>query len=313
MATQTVDTLDWNLVRTFVAVVRNGSLAAAARDLGCAHPTVARHVQLLEESLGLVLFDRTSHGLALNEAGQRLADAAATMHRSALEFETASDAVRLAPPSVMRITVADLLCDMVPGLLAAGLQGDTAQTLAAENLSVELNVTNEQVNLLERDADIAIRLARPTQQDLVARQVGAVPMAAYASPSYIEKYGPVDRDNVAQHRFIDGLQRNNFQRAATAVGWQFDDSQIVFRSDSLSSQRAAMLAGLGIAGLPRHCVPSEAAVALDDEPTSRVALDVWLVARPGLRDNQRYKLLFDSLGAQLQGWLDQVNARLACS
>ncbi len=307
MATAIADGLDWNLVRTFNAVVRSGSLAAAARELGFAHPTVARHIQMLEESLGLVLFDRTSHGLTLNEAGQRLTDAAIEMRRSALAFESASEAVRVAPPSVVRITVADMLCDLVPNLLAPGLDGKPGQSLLADNISVELNVTNQNLNLLQRDADIAIRLARPNQQELVARRVGELPMAAFATPNYLEEVGPLTDHTVSQHRFIDGISQHNFQSAAHSIGWPFSDDQIAFKSDSLVGQRAAMLAGLGIAGLPRYCVEGTNAVAIDDKPESRVALEVWIIARPELRNNVRYKAVFDALGSQLHEQLGQFS------
>lgn len=300
MATAIADGLDWNLVRTFNAVVRSGSLAAAARDLGFAHPTVARHIQMLEESLGLVLFDRTSQGLQLNDAGQRLAEAAVEMRRSALAFESASEAVRVAPPSVVRVTVADMFSEVIPDLLAAGLDGRSEQSLLAENIAVELNVTNQNLNLLERDADIAIRLARPNQQELVARRVGDLPMAAFAMPGYLAEVGPLTDDTVSQHRFIDGISKHNFQLAAAKVGWSFSNDQIAFKSDSMVGQRAAMLAGLGVAGLPRYCVAGTEAVALDDKPESRVSLEVWLIARPELRNNVQFKTVFDALGAQLQ-------------
>lgn len=300
MATATADGLDWNLVRTFNAVARSGSLAAAARVLGFAHPTVARHVQLLEESLGLVLFDRTSHGLTLNDAGQRLAEAAVDMRRSALAFESASEAVRVAPPSLVRITVAELLCELVPDLLAPGVDGNGGKNPLADNLSIELNVTDQNLNLLQRDADIAIRLSRPSQQELIVRQVGLLPMAAFASPDYLSEVGPLMDGTVAHHRFIDGISKHNFQLAAAGIGWGFGDDQIAFKSDSMTGQRAAMLAGLGIAGLPRYCVADTDAVALDDKPETRVSFEVWLIARPELRNNVRYKAVFDALGEQLQ-------------
>lgn len=303
MATAIADGLDWNLVRTFNAVVRSGSLAAAARDLGFAHPTVARHIQMLEESLGLVLFDRTSQGLNLNDAGHRLAEAAVDMRRSALAFETASEAVRVAPPSVVRITVADMFSELVPELLAAGLGGQSDQSSMADNIALELNVTNQNLNLLERDADIAIRLSRPSQQELVARRVGHLPMAAFAMPSYLEEFGPLTEETASQHRFIDGISKHNFQLATAKVGWSFSDDQIAFKSDSMRGQRAAMLAGLGVAGLPRYCLAGTDAVALDDNPETRVNFEVWLIARPELRNNVQFKAVFDALGVQLQQWL----------
>ena len=103
--------LDWNLVRTFVAVAKAGSLAAGARRLGISHPTAARHIQQLEDSIGVALFSRTGQGLVLNEAGQGLSNAAAVMHSSALAFQAASDSVRARPVERVRVSVAQILGD----------------------------------------------------------------------------------------------------------------------------------------------------------------------------------------------------------
>ena len=111
--------LDWNLIRSFVAVARAGSVAAGAKTLGIAQQTVARHLQHLEENLGFSLFARTSHGLVMNEAGERLLAAATPMQSAALQLRNTVDTMGKRPVDRVRITVAELTAELLPSLTPA--------------------------------------------------------------------------------------------------------------------------------------------------------------------------------------------------
>ena len=284
--------LDWNLVRTFVAVATNGSLTGAARELGLAHPTVARHIQTLEAQLGLLLFDRTHQGMALNSAGSRLAQQAAQMRREALAFEQLTDAVREQPLPRIRITMAELLVELVPALLSRSFEA-----LRADKTQFELIVAEEQVNLLERGADIALRHVRPTQQDLIARKIGVLAMTGYATADYLARFGPVTAENLAAHRFIDDASVGRFVKGAASVGLSIPEEAVVVRSDSLICRRAAMAAGLGITALPEPMAATmEEVLPVFGTPAEGVALDVWLVARSDMRHNNQVRSTFERLG-----------------
>ncbi|MFK7915390.1 MAG: LysR family transcriptional regulator [Pseudomonadales bacterium] len=298
--------LDWNLVRSFVAVAQGGSLAAAARQLGLAHPTVARHVQLLESALGLVLFDRTSHGLTLTADGDRLAQQAGAMQREALAFERLSDSVREQPLSTIRITVAELLMELVPELLVSALGPGSAQPG-----TIEYIVADQQLNLLERQADLALRHARPVQQDLICRRVGGLGMVACATREYLQRHGAVGREQAPGHWFIDAAESSRFQQGAATVGFHFDDAQIRFRSDSILAQRSAMLAGWGIAALPAPMLSALPGVEPLFNGDVAVELDVWLVARPEIRNARQMKTVFDVLGDNLSQRLQVMSNKHA--
>src|SRR5690606_3451791 len=136
--------LDWNLVRTFVAVAEQGSLAAAARELGLAHPTVARHVQNLEAALGMSLFDRRASGLTLNEAGARLVQSARNMLDGARAFELASKSVQSRHSGLVRITASEFIADVFPELLAP------LRRVGQDGLiNIELLIANDLLNLLQ--------------------------------------------------------------------------------------------------------------------------------------------------------------------
>ncbi|HSG88569.1 MAG TPA: LysR family transcriptional regulator [Pseudomonadales bacterium] len=287
--------LDWNLVRTFIAVAEQGSLAGAARQLGLAHPTVARHVQQLEESLALKLFERTTAGLAINEAGLRLAEVGRRMNKDAMAFEAVSETVRTTTNGTVRITIAEVMMDLVPGLLAPlhDPSGDADRRF-------EIIVSQDQLNLLEREADIAIRHVRPEQSELVCRRVGALPMAAYASETYVKRHGMPQIGGLDTHWFIDGASRQGFAMAVERLGQRVPQERVAFRSDSLHSQRRAALAHWGVVALPTYlgeATPGLCRVMTDTDED--VSLEIWVVARPGARQQvllkQVSELLADGL------------------
>ena len=180
--------VDWNLVRTFVSVVEAGSLAGAARTLKLAHPTVARHIQQLENQLGVSLFERCAGGLVLNEAGQRLADVAERMRRQAMQLETACESVREKTTGRVRVTIAEVFADLFPELLAA-LKVEPGW----DERYVELIVSPRRLNLLDREADIAVRIkaldAQPPEY-LLGRKVVPVVTANYVAVAHERRCDP---------------------------------------------------------------------------------------------------------------------------
>ena len=290
--------LDWNLVRTFVAVGQGGSLAAGARAIGITHPTAARHIQQLEESLGMSLFSRTAQGLLLNEAGVRLDAAARVMHDSALAFKSASDGMREQPLQRVTISVADVLAELLPEVLLEEMHDN-----ADRPVSVDMVVTNDLVNLLQRDADLALRNVRPSQQELLCKKLGSLRIGVYAHQDYVAKHGLLHLEDISPHRFIDGPTRDYLRRGAAERGLTIDERQIVMRSDSVPCKRAAVRAGWGIASFPCWMAEQEpewVSVLATDES---IDMDVWLVARPEVRQSEQlfglFKRLSDSLGARV--------------
>ena len=291
--------LDWNLIRSFVAVARAGSLAGGAKSLGIAHPTVARHLQHLEESLGFSLFTRTSHGMVMNEAGEQLLNAAKPMQSAALMLRNTVDTMGERPVDRVRITVAELTAELLPSLTPA-----SPSALANLGVALDVLVTHVQLNLLDREADIAIRHVRPTQQDLICRRIGSIRMRAYASEAYLQRCGQLTHENIAGHRLIDGFSSGEFLSVARTQGYAFLDEQVVFRSDSLACQKSAAKSGWGIGAFPDALVGDGDGLLGALADVVPVDLPVWLVARPEVRDNRALKAVYDQIG-------DALEARLA--
>ena len=305
--------LDWNLVRSFVAVVDAGSLSRGARALGLAHPTVARHVQSLEENLGIPLFDRTGAGLALNEAGARLAEVGRRMQKDALAFDAVAESLRTTTEGVVRVTSSELMADLLPELLAPLVHGTDRQ--------FEIIVSAEQLNLLEREADIALRHVRPEQSELVCRRIGDIAMGAFASRAYLARHGEPHQHNLADHWFIDGASEQPFTMAVERLGYHVPQQRVAWRTDSLRDQRRAAEAGVGIVALPLYLGDSHGdlqRVLVDAPPTTtaealttadktvsienaEVSVELWLVSRPGVRQQK----LLSEVGDHLAGLLSE--------
>jgi len=286
--------LDWNLIRTFTAVAGEGSLAGAARVLALTYPTVARHIQQLEDSLHLTLFDRTSAGMVPTAAGRRLAANAQDMRTQALAFETQSDALRTEPGGTVRITCSEFLTQLAPSLL-----NELRNNADCSSAVIELLPSPLQVNLLEHDADIALRHARPTQADLVCRRVGDIELTLWAQREYLD--GQSDLDLVD---YIDGITHNNLQRGAERMGLPIATTQIKYRSDCVWSQVHAARAGWGVVVLPTYLGAQYAELANVPTDAPIPSLPLWLVARKDMRENPLHRCTFDALATSIKARFD---------
>lgn len=292
---------DWNLLRTFACVASQGSLAAAARTLDLAYPTVARHIQQLEAKLGLGLFDRRSSGMVLNEPGTTLAAAARSMLDGANAFETASTAFKSSCSGTVRITASEFLADVFPELLAP-LRGARDGGL----INVDLLIANQSLNLLEGQADLAIRHIEPRQQDLVCRRLAGLPFGLYASSGYVSERGLPQLSNMAEHWYIDAVSVPRFARGAQRRGYSIAKEQFVFRSDSITGQLNGALAGWGIVGLPVHIArhhPDLQRVLLD---TGVEEIEMWLVGRPEVQSTAFLKKTFATVAEMLNAFVLDV-------
>jgi len=162
------NTPDWHLFKAFLAVAREGSLSSAARILGTTQPTMGRQVAALESALGVKLFTRSLDGLAPTEAGTRLIPSAEVMAAAvAAALRSASGDIEEERGTV-RITASEVIGgEVLPPFLAAFQSRNP-------RISVELALSNRNEDLLRGDADIAVRMARPTQGALVAKRIGRV-------------------------------------------------------------------------------------------------------------------------------------------
>jgi DNA-binding transcriptional LysR family regulator len=282
---------DWALYRSFLAVVDTGSLSGAARSLGIAQPTVGRHIEALEEALGgVALFTRSPGGLRPTETALALAPHAETMASAARALIRAASGEAHAARGVARVTASEIVgAEVLPPILT-----DFRETWP--DIDIELVLSNRQEDLLRRDADIAVRMARPTQGALFAKRVGTVRLTFFAHRAYLQKHGePTSLTELAGHTLI------GYDRVAPPLealkDVEFPISREIFslRTDNDLAQLAALRAGFGIC-------PCQPGVARRDPNLVPVLpgafgfdLEVWVVMHEDLKANRRMRLLFDHL------------------
>jgi DNA-binding transcriptional LysR family regulator len=291
----------WDELRSFRAVLRDGSLSGAARRLGLAQPTLGRHIEALEEALGVALFTRSPRGLTPTDAAlhldphvQDMAAASAALVRTAAA-EAAPDR------GVVRITASEVMgCEVLPPLLA----GFGA---ANPGITIELALNNRNEDLSRRDADIAVRMIRPTQNALVAQRIGETKIGLYAHRTYLDAFGtPANVDDLRAHRLIGYDQDDRSFRAASRVGIQISREDFGFRCDNDLAQLAALRAGAGIGGCQENIAKRDPDLVrlLADRLT--FGLDVWLVMHGDVRGTPRIRRVFDHLA---EGLTKFVNGR----
>lgn len=291
----------WDLYRSMLAVLREGSLSGAARALGLTQPTIGRHLDALEQALGLVLFTRSGQGLRPTDAAEELRPHAEALEATAAALLRAASGARDAMAGVVRITASEIVgAEVLPPILA-DLQA------AHPALVLELVLSNTLDDLLRRDADIAVRMVRPTQEALVVRHVGDVALGLHAHRGYLDRRGtPVTVDALDGHILIGPDRDTAFLRRVRAETVPLQQIRFSYRCDSDVAQLAAIRAGAGIGAcqLPVARRDPELIHVLPDEFEFR--LPIWLAMHEGLRGNQRCRATF---GALVNGLARYVGTR----
>lgn len=283
-------TIEWELYRSFLGVLRTGSLSGAARLLGVAQPTVGRHIAALEAALGLVLFTRSQTGLLASDAALALRPYAEAMQSTAAALERAAASFGDGVRGVVRVTASEVIgVEVLPPILQRLRERHPA-------LKVELALSNEMQDLLQREADIAVRMAAPHQEQLVARRIGAIELGLHASPAYLERHGsPASLDDLARHTVIGPDTMSPFVRQALARLPGIGRELFALRTDSDLAQLALIRAGAGIgicqAPLARR-TPSLVRLLPD---ALALPLDTWVAMHEDLRGSPRCKAVFDAL------------------
>ena len=222
-----MESINWELVKSFLAVIRNGSLSGAARELGTTQPTIGRHIETLEGALDRSLFVRSREGLApTNEAlglvphAETMAGAHAALLRTASgEEKEEAGTIRLAASEVMGVEV-------LPDILRRF-------HLDHPKISIELVVSNKIENLLKREADIAVRMVRPTQTALIAKKIGVSPIGLFAHRVYLDKHGkPNGLADLKGHTAIGPGEDVDILRYLAEYGVPNSGEDFAFKTDN---------------------------------------------------------------------------------
>jgi DNA-binding transcriptional LysR family regulator len=285
--------VNWSSLKDFLAVADSGSLSAAARGLSVSQPTLSRRIAALEDSLHVELFRRSPQGLELTEAGEALIEPARQMERGAQAAELVVTGRDLALAGLVRITSTD-------GLAVEWLIPTLAQLRVQHpGINFEIVIRLNTVDLLRREADIAIRLGRPRQAELTARRVGELAIGLYASQAYIDQRGkPESEKDLHEHLAVGFDEGDLYAGTGGVVGGMFGAARVVFRANTLTGQLAAIRAGFGIGG--QACfIANRHPNLVRMLPQVEQRMGIWLVTHPGLRRSARIRATYDFLAEQL--------------
>lgn len=293
----------WDLYRTFLGVLREGSLSGAARALGITQPTAGRHVAMLERHLGVPLFTRSPKGFEPTQAAMALRTHAQAMESTAAALVRAAsgqaDSVRTGTKhpvlGTVRVSVSEVLgIEVLPPMI---------RHLRSHHpgVHVELAITNAVQDLLRLEADIAIRTVQPLQERLVARSLGRIEFGLFAHEDYLRQWGtPQTLEDIAGHSLIgfDHPPAYVDQVLKSFKGISRDRFNV--RTDSDLAQLALIRAGAGIGAC-------QVGLALPDPTLTRVLpkafawkRPIWIAMHEDLRKVPRCRVTFDALVSGIQ-------------
>ena len=290
----TLNALDWDLLRSFLAVLKDGSQSEAARALGLAQPTIGRRLETLETALGFALFTRSPRGLMPTPAALELAPYVEAMAAAAAAFARKASGAVEDESGAVRVTASQFMSsEALPPILAQFRRDHPGMT-------IELDATNRMQDLLRRDADIAVRMARSKQDALITRKIGVIEVGLFAHRDYVEHFGlPKTPDDLRRHRFIGYDRDDSSTRGLDLPRDAYNSNSFCFRSDDDLVQLAALRAGVGIGGC-QIAIGARSPELVPILPDSvRFTLEMWLAMHEDLKTTRRVRLMFDALAEGL--------------
>lgn len=233
--------------------------------------------------------------MRLTEKGTDLVTAAGELMESATEFERMAAGLEEKIEGVVRLSANQIFGTLLlPGIIAGFM-------VEHPEIEVEIDVSNDVSNLLQRDADIAIRLFRPTQNDLVARKVTELPMGLFAHESYLARNpAPKTVDDLRHHVLLGQDRNSSLIGAYRAAGLELSPTDFAFRCDNDVAEINAVRAGIGIGPLHVGMAKNWPSVVQVLPKLPLHTFELWLACHTDLRHNKRIRLLMDYLAAKLR-------------
>jgi DNA-binding transcriptional LysR family regulator len=292
--------VDWDDFRNFLAIARHGTLSAAARSLEVRQSTMGRRLAAFEERAGVLLLQKTPRGFVLTPAGEVAFAEAEKMEAAALAATRAITGRDVRLEGEIRLTTVETLAaELLTPILAKFAD-------IYPGITVKLITGNPTLSLASREADLSLRLARPSGGDLVIRKLGDMGFGFYASANYVAKHDPATPDGTG-HRLILMADESATLPEMMALARQFSQADVALRSDSRYVQLAACKAGMGIACLAHYLADNSGLVCLANCEADR---EVWLVQHRDTQHMPRFKVLSAALSTGLKLGARQIAGTL---
>lgn len=294
--------LDWDKLRIFHTAAESGSFTHAAEKLGMSQSAVSRQISALEDDLGLKLFIRHARGLVLTEVGEQLFRTAHRMHWELQQVETQMSESQEVPtgPLVVTTTV---------GIGSTWLSSRIYEFLLLyPDIQIEIKLNDAELDLAMREADVAIRLHRPNQSEMIQRKLFTVHNHFYASHAYLQEHGePQSVEDLDQHRLI------SFGEPVPSFLGDINYLERLGRTDTNSRKPAlkvnaiygmmqACRAGIGIAMLPDYVTEGEDQLVRVLPGIELPAYEAYFVYPPALKNSKRVGVFRDFLVTKAREW-----------
>jgi DNA-binding transcriptional LysR family regulator len=293
--------MDWDKLRIFHAVADAGSFTHAGHELGLSQSAVSRQISALEEGLNVPLFHRHARGLILTEQGEVLYRTAHEVFTKLTAAQTRLMDSKEKPSGELRITT-------TVGLGSVWLTPRLKEfTEIYPQIHVVLLLDDRELDLAMREADVAIRLRRPTQPDLIQRKLFTVHNHIYASPEYVKKHGiPRTVEDLDKHKIITFGQAPNYLETMnwmeTAGRPEGDPRPVVLRVNNAYGLRRAVQAGIGIASVADYLVAPDMGLVQIDIPAETPEWDTYFVYPEELKETKRVTVFRDFIVSKAREW-----------
>lgn len=293
--TQTFAPADWSLVQAFLAVAEEGSLSGAARALGASQPTLGRQIKALEHQLDAALFTRQARGLALTDTGAALVAPARQMRDAMGQIALTAAGRSAQMEGTVRITASVMTSQLhLPRIIA-----DTREK--EPQIHIELVPSDDSRNLLYREADIAVRMYRPTQLELVTQHIGDIPIVICAAQSYIARNGPLQGlADLPNHDFIGFDLNPAIIEGFASAGLEVTRDFFKVRCDDQAAYWQLVRAGCGIGFSQRDIAQNDPDIEVFDLGLDISTLPIWLTAHAAMRETPRIRRVWELLAEGLR-------------
>ncbi|WP_339742503.1 LysR family transcriptional regulator [uncultured Maricaulis sp.] len=285
---------DWNQIRAFLATVEEGSFSAAARALGQTQPTLSRQISALEGELGITLFERGHRAMVLTEPGRALLEPVRAMAEAATRISLTASGQSLQIAGRVSLTATNSMAtQFLPPVVAKLRQ-------LAPEIELEIIASNEVRDLTLREADIAIRHARPEQPELIGKLLRETRAWFYASTTFLNRHGrPQSAADLTGYDFIGFDQNERFLPYLNDLGLSLTLRNFKLNTGSDTVMVELIRQGLGIGMLTEDmaALHPELERALPSLPP--IPVPIWLVTHRELHTSRRIRLVFDLLAQEL--------------
>lgn len=286
---------DWNCARAFLVTVEEGSLTAAARALGMTQPTLGRQVAALEEQLGVALFERVGRGLTLTPHGVQLLEQVRPMGEAANRMSLVATGQSQAIEGPITITASEVVSAFVLPPILARLRR------LHPGIEITLVSTNAVRDLRRREADIAIRSGKPTDESLIATRLRDTPARLYATRGYLKQLGnPTTLEDLSRAELIAFGDDDRFMDGLNALGFALTRKNFPVRTENHMVLWELVKSGMGIGAIIEEVGDAEPRVERVLPSLAPIPVPAWLVAHREVHTSRRVRVVFDLLAEELR-------------